>query len=589
MSRIERLHNRINLIDIPYTDRGSRLLMFLRGDRLSFRLAERWVKWENEVGHYRKRPPMIEQFAFLDADGTPLSVAVDSYPHRIRLHTAAGDFDWTFVDAEALVMRLPSGQYGFEFDAYAQRAQADRRGGTMHGKRNIAYTTSARIISNEIVPLADERFRVRLMVKAEDGNALLLNVTPRLGFNRSIPNPDEAIAESRTRWQAWFDAAPPVLDAYMDQYLYAWWIMRAGLLNTRYYFTREALVPSKIHYVGVWQWDQFFHALAYRHLDTKLAEDQLRIVIDHQREDGMFPDAIHDEGLVTHLNLPVEADVTKPPLIAWAALKLYEKSGHLDFIEEVYEAINRWHGWWLRENMNANGLCEYRHPFSSGLDDSPLWDEGMPVVAPDLNTYLCIQSESLARMAELIGQQDDAARFRQDVDRWVERMIAVLWNEGHGYFDALLNGRRLNVFTPFALMPLWTGRLPAAMNERLVRHLTDPATFWGPWPLPTVAMTDPKFDPDQMWRGPVWPNINLLFVEGLERIGQVNLARDLRRKTLDLIMQHKDIYEYYNPLTGAHPPKAAPIFGWTSAVFIDLALQETANAEEVRPVSRQQP
>jgi glycogen debranching enzyme len=79
-----------------------------------------------------------------------------------------------------------------------------------------------------------------------------------------------------------------------------------------------------------------------------------------------------------------------------------------------------------------------------------------------------------------------------------------------------------------------------------------------------------------MWRGPVWANINYLFIEALNRVGRPELADALRRNTLELIMQSRDIYEYYNPLTAARPPKAAPIFGWTSAVFIDLAIQETA-------------
>ena len=38
-------------------------------------------------------------------------------------------------------------------------------------------------------------------------------------------------------------------------------------------------------------------------------------------------------------------------------------------------------------------------------------------------------------------------------------------------------------------------------------------------------------------------------------------------------MQRDDIYKYYHPATGAPPPRAAPIFGWTSAVFIDLAIK----------------
>jgi glycogen debranching enzyme len=222
-------------------------------------------------------------------------------------------------------------------------------------------------------------------------------------------------------------------------------------------------------------------------------------------------------------------------------------------------------------------LCEYRHPFSSGLDDSPLWDEGMPVVSPDLNTYLCLQAESLARIAELIGLPDDAQRWQRTADDFARAMQEHLWDETAGYFQATHLGSPVRVLTPFNLLPLWVARYPEAVTSRLLAHIQDPAEFWSAYPLPTVALNDPKFDAKQMWRGPTWVNINYLFIEALNRQGQHGLARDLRRKTLDLIMQHRDIYEYYDPLTAERPPKAAPIFGWTSAVFIDLAIQETAD------------
>jgi len=96
-----------------------------------------------------------------------------------------------------------------------------------------------------------------------------------------------------------------------------------------------------------------------------------------------------------------------------------------------------------------------------------------------------------------------------------------------------------------------------------------------------VAINDPKFDAMQMWRGPSWMNINYLFVEGLNRIGKTDLGTQLRRDTLAVIMNQRDIYEYYNPITGERPPKAAPIFGWSAAVFIDLAIQESRNAAPI--------
>jgi glycogen debranching enzyme len=86
-------------------------------------------------------------------------------------------------------------------------------------------------------------------------------------------------------------------------------------------------------------------------------------------------------------------------------------------------------------------------------------------------------------------------------------------------------------------------------------------------------MDDPKYDPNQMWRGPTWVNVNYLLIDGLQRSGYPELARELRRRTLDLISGQDDIYEYYHPETGENPPHAASTFGWSSAVFIDLAIQ----------------
>ncbi|MEO8610282.1 MAG: trehalase family glycosidase [Chloroflexota bacterium] len=572
---MDRLHNRIDLTHIPYTERGSRLLVFRKADELNIRLAERWTKREKEFGHYRQRQPLVDHFTLLDGSGNPLHFEVDSYPYVVRLLTAEGTFALTFFDPETLLLRLPKGRFGFAFSVQADQGEADRRGGILKGMRSVIYTANAHLVSNQIERIENGHFQVRIMVESQDGDALLLNITPRLGFNRSIPPADAAIETVRQQWQAWFDAAPPVLDAYRSQYEYAWWMMRSGLLNQRFYFTREALVPSKIHYVGVWHWDQFFHAIAFRHVDTRLAEDQLRIVLDHQRPNGMLPDAIFDEGTVTHLTLPVDEDVTKPPLAAWTALKLYEKSGHLDFLEEIYQPLVRWNSWWMTESVNANHLAEYRHPFSSGLDDSPLWDDGMPVVAPDLNTYLCIQQESLARIADLIGLPAEAEQFRRDADQLAQLMLEHLWSEEEGLFWATHLGKPVNTITPFNLLPIWTARLPSAVTERLIQRLTDPAHFWPQWPIPTVSVSDPKFDPMQMWRGPTWTNINYLFVEALTRNGMHDLARQLRQKTLALVMEHQDIYEYYNPLTGERPPKSAPMYGWSAATFIDLAIQES--------------
>jgi len=136
----------------------------------------------------------------------------------------------------------------------------DRRGGVLRLtgdiRRNVAYTTDARILKNDAISIDARDQSVQLVLDASEGNkSFLLNITPRLGFNRYIPNAADAIGLAARRWHDWFAAAPPVADEYKAQYYYAWWVMRAGLISSRFYTTREAMTPSMTYYVGVWQWD----------------------------------------------------------------------------------------------------------------------------------------------------------------------------------------------------------------------------------------------------------------------------------------------------------------------------------------------
>ncbi len=351
--------------------------------------------------------------------------------------------------------------------------------------------------------------------------------------------------------------------------------MANNLISPQGNVAYEAMFPSKIKYIGLWLWDSAMHALAFRHVDPELARNQIRAMLAYQLPDGMLPDAIHDEGVISEIDHPLRAEVTKPPILAWAALKLHEKDPDPQFLQEIYLPLVRWNAWWTSMNDDdVDGLVQYNHPYSSGLDDSPLWDAGMPVESPDLNTYLCVQMGSLATMAEILGLEHDSAMWRRRAAGIVKRMMADMWDPQVGYFQALHNDQPLGVLTPFNLYPLWSGQLPAEINERLLAHLTNPDEFWTAYPLPSVARSDPHYNPQTMWRGPVWVNINYFFIEALRQIGRHELAGELRRRTLELVMKHQNLYEYYNPETGGPADAADPIFGWTAAVFIDLALQE---------------
>lgn len=579
------LRNLLDFTRVPFSDRGSRLLVFLNPEKCNIfiRLAERLASLDTDVEAYIRRPPFIYDLTLIDGDGDPLNFETTTYPHMIFFNTELGDFGLTFLDDETLALGLPPGKtVGIKFHVSPQFWKTTNQGGEFKSIRNLSYDTNGEIIKNQILP---ERggYTVIILVRSGDDSTITMKIGSNSASQTEVP-PFSSIGDSaEERWKNWFDQIPPVADTYVRTYTYAWWVMANNLVRPKGSIVYEAMMPSKVNYVGLWLWDSVMHALAFRHIDPELARNQIRAILENQLPDGMLPDAVYDEGVISEIDHPIYAEVTKPPILAWAALKLHETEPDLEFLKDIYVPLVRWNAWWFSMNDDdVDGLAQYNHPYSSGLDDSPLWDYGMPVESPDLNTYLCIQMGSLAIMAELLGMDSEAQMWRRRSKAIVQRMIQDFWDEESGVFRAKHNNESIPVITPFNLFPLWTGQLPDNIRNRLIGHLTNPEAFWGENILPSVARNDPHYEPRTMWRGPVWVNINYFFIEALHQIGEDLLADELTQKTLDLIIRHPGIYEYYNSENGEPPAKAAEAFGWTAAVFIDLAIS-ASRYQEINP------
>jgi len=579
------LRNMIDITRVPFSDRGSRLLVFKDPERsrLYVKLAERLTSVEPGLEAYLRRPPFIQRLELLDGEGQPLEFEVTSRPHVLYFNTRIGEFGLVFQDRQTLSFGIPpETTAGLRFHVTPQFFREYEDGGVLKSVRNIAYSTNAEVVQNRIIPEMGG-YTVDFVVQAGGDSAITINVRSIQELNREVLPFSAAHAQAENRWRDWFSRIPPVAEKYRRTYAYAWWIMANNLISPQGRVAHEAMIPSNLNYIGLWLWDSALHALAFRHVDADLARNQIRAILAEQLPNGMLPDAIYDEGVITEITHPITAQVTKPPILAWAALKLHEMDPDLDFLKEIYVPLVRLNQWWFTMNDDDNdGLVQYNHPYSSGADDNPLWYQGMPVESPDINTYLCVQMGSLAVMAEKLGMDDEGRMWRRRAASIVRRMIEDMWDEEQGIFQTLYEEKPVPVLTPFALYPIWTGQLPNEIRNRLIAHLTNPDEFWGEYVIPTVARNDPHYNPEKMWCGPVWVNVNYFFIEALNLIGETALANELREKTLDLVMKHPSIYEYYNADTGDPPKTAADVFGWTAAVFIDLAIQ-ASQTDDISP------
>lgn len=541
---------------------------------LYIKLAERMTDSEPGLEAYLSRPPFVQNLYFIDDSGTLLTYHLISYPHALFFQTRLGMFSLAFHNVDTIAIGLPPGVCaGIQFSINTQIWQKAEEGGSLKAARTLVYHTNSQVLKNEVI-VERATSRLEFIIHPHEDSTIHLKIQSESELGGEAVPISQTLKAAEKRWHDWFAKVPHVIDKYQLKYYYAWWVMANNLVAPLGYVTKEAMMPSKVKYVGIWNWDACFHVLAFRHVDSELARDQIRTILAYQLKEGMVPDVVYDEGVVDQIEHPIPAKVTKPPVIAWAALKLHEMHPSIEFLNEIYDSLVRWNAWWFMENDDdADGLAQYNHPYSSGLDDSPVWDHGMPVESPDLNTYLCVQMEALAVIAEFLGMVDEARQWRRQSNTIVQHMLQGFYDPDAGLFWATHDHEAIREVTLVNLFPLWSGRLPLDVQYKLVDHLTDKDEFWGPYPLATVARNCPSYSSKTMWRGPTWANINYIFIEALTRIGKIDLANKLRDETLDLIMKNEGIYEFYDSEKGEPGEHATPMFGWTAAIFIDLVLQ----------------
>jgi hypothetical protein len=327
----------------------------------------------------------------------------------------------------------------------------------------------------------------------------------------------------------------------------------------------------------------------------------------------------------------------QPPIHATAVLYVYrharDEALAKEFLGRLFPKLSAWHEYlyWERD-PEGEGLVYIRHPWESGMDNSPMWDsvmerlrllpeqipkyrradthfvtagdrpldaaydrfaylvkyfadrdydeakirEGCPFLVQDVlfNALLCRADQDLAQIAALLGE--DPKPLEERARKTAHAMNEKLWDEQHGIylgFD-LAAGCPLQVYVAPNFVPLYAAIPDEGRAARMVSTLEN-AGFGlsdeGLTPVPSYDRYGFAFFPTRYWRGPVWVNINWLLMRGLQRYGYEEQAQRLREIIVSLCTD-QGFYEYFDPTTGfGH---GSDLFSWTAALFLDVVLED---------------
>ncbi len=418
-------------------------------------------------------------------------------------------------------------------------------------------------------------------------------------------------------------------------------------------WTGKYTVPSIHLYPHQWNWDSGFIAIGYSRYNTKRAIKELTHLFNAQWKNGMVPQIVFNPKKLgsyfpepdfwrTDLspNSPKEyltSGITMPPIHGYAVLKIYQNAKNKEnvkqFLEWIYPKLLNLHRYFYDvRNPDGNGLIYIRHPWESGMDNSPTWDEiiervdlskvELPkykrkdihvvdmemrprnkdydfyiylleifkkhkydekeifkecpflVYDPLFNSVLSASNHALIEIGDILGKSITEA------EEWFlltkKGISENLYNEESKMFDAydLKTKKLIKVETAAGFMPLFGGAATISQAKEIYQNLNSKsfcALHQGNcFTIPNYNVEGEKFDRKNYWRGPVWININWMLYKGLKRYGFREKSVQLAKNILELPMRF-DFYEYYDSFNGIG--YGTKDFSWTAALFIDIAYE----------------
>lgn len=358
---------------------------------------------------------------------------------------------------------------------------------------------------------------------------------------------------------------PSVPEKYQQTLMNAAYVNWSSLIAPRDLITREGMMMSKMWMNGIWSWDHCFNAMSLGYSDPKLAFDQMMVVFDKQNQLGALPDDVYEN----HTGW----GYLKPPIHGWTLRCMMEKSKCLttDMIAEIYKPLCRWTDFYFNfKDDNHNGLAESCHGNDSGADNATIFDDGMPVDDPALNSYLIIQMDILSDFALKLGRGEESEQWKQRAEKLYSLLMKVLWDGNKFVCRQLYNGIvNDGKFCHIRFMPLMLAdRLPEAVRKKLIDGIKD--TLLTEYGIASEGTKSPKFDNKgyAYWRGPVWAPTTYMLVDALDRCGEKELAKEIATRFCNMV-KREGFAENFDPVSGQG--LCDPIYTWTSSVFILLA------------------
>jgi hypothetical protein len=377
-----------------------------------------------------------------------------------------------------------------------------------------------------------------------------------------------------------FDTTDPVL---ARTYRHALEVLAANVMVLPYY-PKPVLIEGSV-YQRLSGEGGPHEGLLYSVIRPDVARNNQMAFFALQREDGLIPHAMKsDEIGWRHLQLAV-------PLVA-TAWELSQQTGDSELLETAYNGWSRFDAWLRRyRDTRHTGLCEGFCTFDTGQDNSPRWARipnscpdddarkcppiaSLPRLCPDMSATVYGGRVALAAMARALGKSGEADRWLADADAIRSAILNRLYSpEDAAFYDVDAQNQFVRVRGEVIARVLGEHVVDEKLFPAIYdRQIHNPAAFWAPYPLTSIALDDPKFVrpiPANSWGGASQALTALRATRWFEHYNKPADFAHLMQQWIAAISRADNFYQQIDPLDGTST-QAPANYSPAALVFFDF-------------------
>ncbi|MCM1568201.1 MAG: glycogen debranching protein [Roseburia sp.] len=560
----------INLRQMPFTRKNSYIALS--------ELGENYQNNRNDAGLYLRTihnstiTPLIAKIT-LQTKGKDTAFA--SYLEHAALVFSNQDarIDCCFADADTLLIRGSEGT-GIQLDFLTENGPYDYIYEIAHEGRLLYMANCYKNNNRYLVWLQEGSCSLEQQWEESSSlySRLQIQNQKQQGFfciikeietewNRTIEAYDYEAARQKTEadFLDFYSKMPELNPRYEEMGYMAAFLNWSSIVRPDGFLKREAMYMSKNWMTNVWSWDHCFNALALSYQNPELAWDTFMIMADFQDASGRLPDSVSDNHIIWNY--------TKPPIHGWALGKMLE---HMELsaeqTKEAFLFLKSWTKWWM-DYRRIDGLYYYNHGNDSGWDNSTVFSELPPIAAPELQADMIIQMQVLAKLAEQLGETEEKNMWDREAQKHQELFLEKCFRN---HLPVAIQCHTGKIIENQSLLPyevLILGKeLPEEIQNAIITVIKSDK-FFTDYGFATESPSSRFYREDGYWRGPIWAPSTMMLIDGLDKCGEKELAREAAEKFADMVSSN-GFAENFNALTGEGLRDLA--YTWTASVAVVL-------------------